>query len=584
MGGKMQSTWREWAVRPHAVIGLWLAYCLVRLALLPLTGTDPVGPDDYMRLFEVRDLLAGQSWWDVTQYRVDPPDGASMHWSRLVDLPLAAFAFAFGETAALVVVPLLYLLVALFALRAIMQRLGFGAGALLCGLAIMPFFPLLPGNFAPMRIDHHAPQAVLGLACAALLLGRGRISAIAAGLLSAAWVVVSLEGLPLVAVLAGLFGLQYWLERETRLAWFLGALALVAPALSLATRPVAECALPFCDILMPGHMAAFAAAAVIAAMLPILPGQGQVRGRFIALCLIPVICAPMAWVTLGNCAADPFSRLDPLLQQYWHGMITEGLPLWRQPLSVAMTLVWGVVLVCAGWRVARRSGANAGEASAAWNLFALMALAAACYSFLLMRAGVVAQLLAIPFAAFLLAHYLPQARAIPSALPRIIATLACFLLATPMLASAGFKPLDPLLARDTMREDAIAMIEGARCDYARLDALAPGLVLAPLDNGPEILGKSEHAIVMASYHRNQQGMRDVLSAFVGSPEQARAVALAHDADYVVACSSEADLALYRTADPANFANAVVGDVPPDWLEPVPGFAEGSLRAYRIRQD
>ena len=45
--------------------------------------------DDYMRLVEVRDLLAGQGWFDLTQYRLDPPAGVVMHWSRVVDVPIA---------------------------------------------------------------------------------------------------------------------------------------------------------------------------------------------------------------------------------------------------------------------------------------------------------------------------------------------------------------------------------------------------------------------------------------------------------------------------------------------------------------
>ena len=51
-------------------------------------GTD-LSTDDAMRLVEVRDLLAGQGWFDLTQYRLSPPGGVAMHWSRLVDVPLA---------------------------------------------------------------------------------------------------------------------------------------------------------------------------------------------------------------------------------------------------------------------------------------------------------------------------------------------------------------------------------------------------------------------------------------------------------------------------------------------------------------
>ncbi|OYW46292.1 MAG: hypothetical protein B7Z31_15785, partial [Rhodobacterales bacterium 12-65-15] len=47
--------------------------------------------DDLTRLQQVRDWLAGQSWFDTTQYRILPPEGVSIHWSRYVDLGIAAF-------------------------------------------------------------------------------------------------------------------------------------------------------------------------------------------------------------------------------------------------------------------------------------------------------------------------------------------------------------------------------------------------------------------------------------------------------------------------------------------------------------
>ena len=50
---------------------------------------DAMSTDDAMRLAGVRDLLAGQSWFDLTQHRLDPPQGSPMHWSRLIDAPIA---------------------------------------------------------------------------------------------------------------------------------------------------------------------------------------------------------------------------------------------------------------------------------------------------------------------------------------------------------------------------------------------------------------------------------------------------------------------------------------------------------------
>ena len=36
--------------------------------------------DDNIRYVQVKDWLAGQGWFDLRQYRLDPPGGANIHW------------------------------------------------------------------------------------------------------------------------------------------------------------------------------------------------------------------------------------------------------------------------------------------------------------------------------------------------------------------------------------------------------------------------------------------------------------------------------------------------------------------------
>lgn len=574
--------WNRFVTRPAAVWAVWGFCLLLALAYQLLARFEPDGPDDYMRLLEVRDLLAGQSWWDVTQYRVDPPAGASMHWSRLVDIPLALLALLAGETAAMFAIPLLYLLAALFALRSILLRLELPQLGIGLGLVILPLFPLLIGSFMPFRIDHHTPQAVAGLVAAALMLKPGRMGAALCGLLAAVWVAISLEGLPMVAAFAGLFGLAYWLWGDRRLAVFLTALAVATPALSFATRPLSAFALQYCDILLPGHMAAFAAAAVIAWALPFLPGQDRAFGRLGGLMLIAIVSAPVAYLALGNCAADPFSELDPLIQQYWYGQITEGLPIWQQPISVMAMLVWTPLLVLTSCWPKRHALLAAEDGSRKWLLYTGFTLCACLYSLALMREAIVAQLLAVPFAAALMAHYLPRARAVQSSAPRIVATLACFLLTTPSFVSGASKPLDPLSPMVPEHLVALTPLEAEECDFAQLASLSPALLFAPLDSGPEIVARTGHSVVAANYHRNQQRMAEVIAANIGSVEAARELVRSAGADYVVTCTSNADVAHYRSAGEGNFADAIATGEVPDWLVPVEGFSEAPLRVYRVR--
>src|SRR5271156_7111737 len=69
---------------------LWLAAVVALASPWLSRGVfDAMSTDDAMRLVEVRDLIGGQGWFDLFQYRLDPP-GTSMHWSRIIDGPLAA--------------------------------------------------------------------------------------------------------------------------------------------------------------------------------------------------------------------------------------------------------------------------------------------------------------------------------------------------------------------------------------------------------------------------------------------------------------------------------------------------------------
>ncbi len=120
-------------------------------------------PDDIMRLQEVRDWLGGQSWFDVTQYRIDPPTGLKMHWARLLDVPLGAVILALrpllgeieAERAACLLVPLatfavLALLTAAITRKTLHSRPMALLAAGFCATNIGTVYIA-----RPMRIDHH---------------------------------------------------------------------------------------------------------------------------------------------------------------------------------------------------------------------------------------------------------------------------------------------------------------------------------------------------------------------------------------------------------------------------------------------
>ena len=230
----------------------WLACCVILLLLArndfsPLAFRDP---DDAMRLQQVRDWIGGQPFWDISQHRVSPPVGGPMHWSRLVDMPIAALILllrpllgaSLAELVACAVVPLLLLGSLTAALFVAARRIGEDRLALLA-VALLLTSPTILVQLRPLRIDHHGWQIIMAaVALAGALDPHGRRGGIVAGLALALWLQISSEGLPYAALFGALFAARQWFDRDEtpRLIGFAMALGGVAlPMLALLRSPPA---------------------------------------------------------------------------------------------------------------------------------------------------------------------------------------------------------------------------------------------------------------------------------------------------------------------------------------------------------
>src|SRR5262249_36541324 len=141
-------------------------------------ATDYVGADndDAMRLVEVRDLLAGQGWFDMVQYRLGLDGGTLMHWSRLIDLPLANLISFFrlfvaserAEALALTVWPLTLSLALMACMGIIGRRIG-GLPGLHVSLGLTALAVVTASRFTPGSIDHTNAQLCLAALITAML-------------------------------------------------------------------------------------------------------------------------------------------------------------------------------------------------------------------------------------------------------------------------------------------------------------------------------------------------------------------------------------------------------------------------------
>ena len=589
---------RLWSGR-FAPLAIWavLAVALV-IAFWPmiasLTASDP---DDYMRLAEARDWLAGQGWYDLRQHRFDPPAGADMHWSRLVDLPIAAVLFALSpllaepvlSATAMTIVPLAQLLLLLVLVDALARELGGSRPMRLAAMALAPLFPLLASNFAPMRVDHHGWQALTALGSALLLVRPAtRRGEWLAGALAALWLAISVEGLPLVGVLAAIRGIVWWRDGAPRALGpgpFLAGLTGAGLLLVLVGHPPGALGTPWCDSLSWPHVAAFLAAALPLYLGASLPHR---TARAAVLALSGGMALAIARIGLGACSFNPWAGMDPVLRDWWLDRIPEGLNVLAQEPAHAAMLVWTVLLIAAGWWQARTAN------PARWDRLGLYALGTGLFSLTMMRAGLAAQVLCLPFAAALAGQWLPRARAVPAALPRIAATLACLALLTPavptavgrwlgvLAPSAQAAPVDAVARSAPIERPADALVARTpSCNLAGLDRVPPARIMATMGLGPELLVRTRHSAVMSGYHRNQAAMRAVVETFSGDPAQAEAIVRRYGAGYVLFCPGGAEAAILAQRRPDSLANQLLQARPPAWLDPEP-LRSGGAELYRVR--
>src|SRR5436190_11293532 len=209
---------RRWRL---LVLLVWLGFCAWfiynKWADIRFFGLGDT--DDNMRMMQVRGLLNGQGWFDLRQHRMNPPFGANIHWSRLVDLPIAGLILflrplisnAAAERWAVGLAPLLPYLLLLFSLALTTRRLIDRRAYPAAFLALF-FAGSTNGMFMPERIDHHGWQlALLALGIAAIADPKRVRGGLVLGLSSALSLAIGLEMIIYLA-LAGAAMVLFWVD------------------------------------------------------------------------------------------------------------------------------------------------------------------------------------------------------------------------------------------------------------------------------------------------------------------------------------------------------------------------------------
>jgi hypothetical protein len=591
-----------------AIVLIWLiaSLLLIFMARDAITHWRFGDPDDQLRIVQVRDWLAGQSWWDITQYRMNPPHGGAMHWSRLVDIPLAAAILFFGlfmsqssaEMWASVVVPLLALGASLWIFAKLGKRLFGAFSGLMAALLMVTYFPVMM-QLVPMRIDHHGWQIFLFGVIAYKLFDRDAPlrSGTIIGLASALWIEISIEGLPFAAVLIAPLAfrwivavVQYGDNNAERK--FVGALIGLAfgSAFLFSITENWQTHGTKCDSLSPVHVYTFGAIAlcVLAAIFGMKALRSE-RGWAVKIGICAIAGAAglsVLFVIAPQCAGDAFSGLDPLVRDYWFKRVPEGLPLWATEyafsgqawFSYAAGAIGGVALLIFKKPEARDDQMQLLFLFIACALIGLLVSRTALYTLLLTNLILASLFLELMKRADTLSNIGwrmgLRVVALTIAMPAVVAQNAIdYALAQQLDADPKLK------AEDKEFDDLTRQCQKASATRALQQLPHHSQLMIGLDTGPAVLVFTDLKIVASGHHRNQVAMADVIRAFIGSEADARKIYKARGIDYLVTCEGSYELQIYYSRAPNGFGSQVRRGDLPRWL--VKDRAIGPFSVYRV---
>ncbi|MGG7519509.1 hypothetical protein ACQ3G6_16655 [Allorhizobium undicola] len=580
-----------------------LVYALLTIGLICLvtlpSQRDYVGGDndDAMRLVEVRDYLAGQGWFDLMQYRLGLPPGILMHWSRLIDWPIATLIRLCGlffrgeqaEAVALALWPLLLTLPVLAAFAYAGERLG-GRVTSHVMLLLTLLYLVSSNRFLPGAIDHHNAQIGLVAIMAAVVVTRpGWMAYGVAGVAAALALGIGAETTPLVAVVCALVALQWALAgraMQGQAMAFSLALSLGVTAVFTGTIPAERYMTVTCDALSFGFYGLATLGAGLL-FLGVLATSGLSRGlRLAVLALIGLACAAAAKRIAPQCLGNPLAELDPMLVKLWLDKVGEARSFWvvaqSEPEALAAFYASGLLALCATVFKLWRGGDRERQAT-----MGLLVLASFAVALVQVRGTMFSSLLAILPLGMLIADLRQRHRLAPQrpgpALAFVLATLTAPSAGWAMMGSLwsnGWPTLQSFRAAENASPAASRESCFSREALAPLAALAPTTVVADIDGGSPILRFTPHRVLAAPYHRNQRGMLTELYIGLSTPDDARALLRGADVGIIAFCHPSVLTEELAALKPDGlYAQLTKGNVP-DYLQPLPS-AEG-LKLYAVK--
>src|SRR3954447_15595499 len=351
---------RHWRL---LIVLVWLGFCAwfiynkwADIRFFALGDTD-----DNMRMMQVRGLLHGQGWFDLRQHRMNVPYGANIHWSRLVDLPIAGLILllrpvlggAAAERWAVAIAPMLPYLLLLVALALTVRRLVDPRAYPLAFLAVF-FAGSTNGMFMPERIDHHGWQlALLALGMSGIADPKRIRGGLTLGISTALSLAIGLEMLIYIAIMGAAMAL-FWVadaDERDRLRTYAVSLGGAAALSFLLFASYANRA-AVCDAFSPVWLSDVLLGGALLYGLSLL-GVADWRKRLALALVAGVVLAGFHASMWPNCL-QRLEGVSPEVYSLWLSHVKEARPIYMHGWRIASMIVALPITGLVGWAMLAR--------------------------------------------------------------------------------------------------------------------------------------------------------------------------------------------------------------------------------------
>lgn len=594
-----------------------------------------IGPDndDLMRLVQIRDVLAGQGWFDTNQYRLGLSAGTDMHWSRLPDIPVLLLTYFFDiftsqDTAlkiAFTIWPPLSAGILIFAAvkaaqywdahsRPVGAVTAPSSGpnyTVIFTLVLLAFFATVFYRFEPGAIDHHNVQmGLIALGVAFALDPKYRFTTgLIAGACVALSVSVGVEVYAFVATICAFVALNWLVMGDVSKRATQGFGLGLSGALALAffgTIAPDEYGRIQCDSLSLITLCAGAVGGLGLMAVASAPKMESVKTRAMGLIGLGALCLIVLSRQAPECLANPLNSLPDDVERLWLNNISEAQPITSKggkifamaPMMLGAPLVAFILLLRTLYKDRRWNG----------HVLIIMLLTV---SFGLIVYQVRFFPFAYVFAIVPLAAW--TGRIYGTGRARVLAHKAAVTDTPkdgPKDASEGdedAKPSEPLnvayIAALALSIPYMWMIPGlfltpgnnaavetatkkASCYsedvMAALAGLPAGVVSATSNGGGPILKDTPHRAISGNYHRNIAGISMQIKIATSAPSQSQALLQEAGVDYLHFCrtTNETEIMVNENKD-GLFGVLMDGTVPPFLVPAMDDLEDGAVSIYRV---